>query len=352
VAIGSAGSGGPALERFLSPAGYQNVVDGAQGTWTVTGTADVLPLDATGGAVYGNGHSIAGNAAYAGLQGTRWFLKDVADPLNTGNSTGRLGVRGFAPYFEAYDRQGIPWTSKAMWSGASSNTWAGIQSLIRGRKEAPGWFAPVFMQWTENHLSLDIDHVNDGSQSPSGIACTMPLDMHYVSALIPPGAVLFQDGYQVPRNNIVSQFANWVILDEIYRMYRDEAEASPGGPVAAAVTPEGGVANPELYLWRNGIWLNDATHGAGGSYENNDKGHFAQAVYKRQLPNAKFRQPPFPIDDPQFRFDFYKMEWGAPGHPSIAERVRRWITVENGGAATSPRKAMDSRGLIDNPEQL
>jgi hypothetical protein len=66
----------------------------------------------------------------------------------------------------------------------------------------------------------------------------------------------------------------------------------------------------------------------------------------------KFRDPPFPVDDPISRFDYYRMKWGRPGHPTIEERVRKWITTENGGSAASPRKAMDWRGLIDDPEPL
>jgi hypothetical protein len=326
VAIGSAGSGGPALERYLAPAGYR-----PNGVWS-----DPLPLDSEGVQAFGS------------FVGKPWYLLKISDNRSaTRDNVAYKAVRGFAPYNEPYTREEIAFNQIKV---AQANAWSGIQSLSEGRRETPGWFSVRFREFVDLHPNLDIDYVATGNPNGKwGIICTTPFDQHFLSLLIPPMGVHFNDGFRVPRNNIESQFANWVILDEIYKMYAEEAEA--GNQKLLAMVN----GNPDLFIWRNTIKIYDQTHGP--TAEAQDYGDVMLAQLEYRLPPDqgypyKFRDPPFPIDDPISRFEYYRMKWGRPGHPTIEERVRKWITTENGGSAASPRKAMDWRGLIDNPEPL
>lgn len=369
VSIGSAGSGGPALERFISPAGY--FINGKP--------ADPLPLDSEG------------LMHFDGLIGKPWYLKTIAngDPIpgsslsyaatpgGTSDNYRMTVVRAWSPYFETYERTRttngaagtvapnlvtpfVGWQSPA-------EAWSGIQSLSEGRNETPGWFSVRFREFADLHYGLDIDHVRgQEGRGKYGILCTIPFDQHYLSALIPPNGVIFQDGYIVPRNNPESQFANWVILDEIYKFLGEQ---------------EG---DPEKYIWRNAIQIIWGTHGGNTGNEGPDRNYHAMKIFDGEAdtthamadPNLmKLRTPPFAIDDPIGRFDYYRMNWGRPDHPSIADRVR--VRVDpimadyEAGEALRPApsvgadavhpaytpagpkfKAMDWRGLIDTPEQL
>jgi hypothetical protein len=326
VAIGSAGSGGPALERYLSPAGYR-----PGGVWS-----DPLPLDSEGVQAFGS------------FVGKPWYLRKISDSRNaTRDGVAYKAVRGFAPYNEPYTREEIAFNQIKV---AQSNAWSGIQSLSEGRRETPGWFSVRFREFADLHPNLDIDYVATGNPNGKwGIICTTPFDQHFLSLLIPPMGVHFNDGFRVPRNNIESQFANWVILDEIYKMYAEEAVA--GNQKLLAMVN----GDPDLFIWRNTIKIYDQTHGP--TAESGDYGDVMKAQLEYYIPRdpnfpEKFRDPPFPIDDPISRFDYYRMKWGRPGHPTIEERVRKWIPTDSGGSAASPRKAMDWRGLIDDPESL
>ncbi|MDR1279113.1 MAG: hypothetical protein LBK02_10210 [Treponema sp.] len=333
VAIGSAGSGGPALERYITPAGYR-----PGGVWS-----DPLPLDSEGVQAFGS------------FVGKPWYLLKINDYRSaTRDNVAYKAVRGFPPYNEPYTREEIAFNQIKV---VQSNAWSGIQSLSEGRRETPGWFSVRFREFLDLHPNLDIDYVATGNPNGKwGIICTTPFDQHFLSLLIPPMGVHLNDGFRVPRNNIESQFANWVIMDEIYKMYAEEAEA--GNQKLLAMVN----GDPDLFIWRNTIKIYDQTHGP--TAEAQDYGDVMKAQLEYYIPgsyplspttdpaSSKFRDPPFPVDDPISRFDYYRMDWGRPGHPTIAERVRKWIPTANGGSAASPRKAMDWRGLVDDPEPL
>lgn len=326
VAIGSAGAGGPALERYLSPAGYK-----PGGAW-----GDPLPIGQPGVQAFGD------------FIGKPWYLAKITDSRNaTRDGVAYKAVRGFAPYNEPYVREEIAFNQIKV---VQSNAWSGIQSLSESRREQPGWFSVRFREFTDLHPNLDIDYVATGNPNGKwGIICTTPFDQHFLSLLLPPYGVHFNDGFRVSRNNPESQFANWIILDEIYKMYADEARA--GNQKFLAMVN----GDPELFIWRNTLKIYDQQHGP--TAEANDYGDVMKAQLEYYIPRDpvfqdKFRDPPFPVDDPISRFEYYRMDWGRPGHPTIAERVRRWIPTANGGKADSPRKAMDTRGLIDDPEPL
>jgi hypothetical protein len=330
VAIGGSGSGGASLERFLSPAGYR--VNGIP--------ADPLPIGETG------------IMDYSQLQGKAWYIKKMhngdSTPGNGPSIAASAGiddnyryrtVRGWSPYFESYERS--PWLGTAEdttpfvgWQTPSSywapnqGYWGGIQSLSEGRNETPGWFSVRFREFQDLHYGLDIDHVTGNEfRPPYGILCTIPFDQHYTTALIAPRGMLFQDGLAVPRNNPDSQFANWVICDEIYK-FLGEVEDN----------------NAYKYVWRNGATFIWGTHGQNTGNEAPDRNYHASLVFKdydakagiaggTTLPDSgsiapsdynlfKFRDPLYHVDDPLGRFDYYRINWGRPGHPSVADRVK------------------------------
>ncbi|MDR3284089.1 MAG: hypothetical protein LBS97_02795 [Treponema sp.] len=329
VAIGSAGSGGPALERFISPSGYrENNLP-----------ADPLPLNAPG------------VMDYSQLQGKAWYVKKVLDGQETpGNgpavvpSAGNADnfryrtVRGWSPYFESYERSPflgnnedntpyVGWQCPSSWYSGNNGYWGGIQSLSEGRNETPGWFSVRFREFQDLHYGLDMDHVTGNEfRSPYGILCTIPFDQHYLSALMAPRGILFQDGLGVPRNNPDSQFANWVIIDDVYK-FLGEVEG-----------------NEYKYIWRNGAIFTWGTHGSNTGNEAPDRNYHASKIFAdmdakagiaggEALPDSgtvapsdynlfKFRDPAYHVDDPLGRFDYYRVNWGRPNHPSVADRVK------------------------------
>lgn len=103
--------------------------------------------------------------------------------------------------------------------------------------------------------------------------------------------------------------------------------------------------NDSSIIWRNAIKFYDIPHSR-IIQQNGDESDLVNAIYSGTQPNVKFRTPPFPVDDPRYRWDFDRMDWGRPGHPTIAERVRKMRE------SPVPVKAMDWRGLLDNPEPL
>ncbi|MDR2477463.1 MAG: hypothetical protein LBD18_06740 [Treponema sp.] len=331
VAVGGSGSGGAALERFISPAGYRE--NGIP--------ADPLPLNAPG------------VMDYSRLEGKPWYVKK----MKIGDTTLGLGspavkasdsgvddnwryrmVRGWSPYFESYERTVyldtaedttpyVGWQCPSSYWPPNQGYWGGIQSLSEGRNETPGWFSVRFREFQDLHYGLDIDHVTGNEfRPPYGILCTIPLDMHYTTALIAPRGLLFQDGLAVVRNNPDSQFANWLIQDEIYK-FLGEVEG-----------------NEYKYIWRNGAVFPWGLHGTNTGNEAPDRNLHASLIFKDYdakagiaggdpLPSSgttppsdykvfKFRDPLYHVDDPLGRFDYYRMTWGRPGHPSIADRVR------------------------------
>ncbi|MDR1902084.1 MAG: hypothetical protein LBQ88_07390 [Treponema sp.] len=393
VGIGSAGSGGPALERFISLAGYK-----VNGQW-----ADPLPVNASP-------PDPAGLMNYDGLIGKPYYVQKISDgddifpglagspkygptPGGRDDASRYTLVRGWAPYFEPYiatptndNYQGVypegghPTATNGMTTPfvgfqTPSNSWSGIQSLSEARNETPGWFSNRFQEFFDLHYGLDIDHVRgQEGRGKYGILCTIPFDQHFLAALIAPNGVLFQDGYTQTRNNQESQFANWLIIDELYKFYGEQ---------------EG---SPDKYIWRNGFVMTWGDHGGNNGNEGPDRAYHAAKIFDGTTDNAqtaladsnlaKMRAPWFPIDDPVGAFDYYRMTWGRPGHPTIAQRVKarlpdallthyksvdeaarpapaagqdpNWRPANyNASAYTGPKfKAMDWRGLTDTPDAL
>ena len=311
--IGSAGSGGPSLDRFIAQVGYK------------TFNEDPLPVNGTGA------------MSYSDLSSIIWYQKYLTDTPSAGENN-RGVVRGWTAatpgipedaliYEEPYDVIAKPFIKQANDPDGIRDGFGGIQNLSQARNETAGWFSARFRSLSDLHNGLDLDH-DDGQpgRGKEGVLCTMPFDAHYISALIAPRIIYYEDGYDTTRNNPEAQWANWLICDEIYQMYAEQK------------------GDPSI-IWRNAIKLYHIPH-SHQAYQNQDEYDLVTAIYSGAQPDAKFRTPPFPVDDPRYRWDFDRMDFGRPGHPTIAERVRRMR--ENPVRV----KAMDTRGLLDNPEPL
>ncbi|MDR0643290.1 MAG: hypothetical protein LBG05_00050, partial [Treponema sp.] len=376
--IGSAGAGGPSLERFISMAGYRP----GGGAY-----ADPLPIGEPGLMEYGDMYGkpyypkqiVDGQSIFTGSStATTW----AATPGGTSDNARYQLVRGWSPYFEDFIKSptnasqagDLPlstnMTTPLVTYQSPHSTWSGVQNLSEGRNETPGWFSVRFREFADLHYGLDLDHVRgQEGRGKYGLLCTIPFDQHFLAALIAPNGVIFQDGYTQGRNNQESQFGNWVAIDEVYKLY-GEAEG-----------------DEYKYVFRNGIVMTWGDHGGNTGNEAADRNYHAMKIFNGDTDNAtasaadpqlaKMRSPWFSVDDPIGRFDYYRMTWGRPGHPTIAQRVRdrveptltdynAWMALNPPAPAvdgptdikmsytpTGPKfKAMDWRGLIDTPEPL
>jgi hypothetical protein len=355
--------------------------------------ADPLPVDGEG------------IMEFDGLVGKPWYTKTInnGDPMNGDGlpnwaaSTGGAGgdnrrqriVRGWAPYLEDFtNTRTTNGTSDATQHATATNPfiswqspaedWSGIQSLSEARAETASWFSPRFQEFSDLHFGLDIDYTRaQPGRTKHGILCTIPFDTHFETALIPPNGVIFADGYIVPRNNPEAQFGNWLIIDEVYKFLGEQ---------------EG---DWEKYIWRNGQLMNWQSHLNSTAEETAARLYHLQAIADEKYKDesmadkakispdlAKLRDPMFPVDDPITSFDYYRVTWGRPGHPTIAKRVYDRVNPimaayyagedlhappssankadtyhdaarASAAATAGPKfKPMDWRGLLDEPEDL
>jgi len=306
--IGSAGAGGLAIERWINQLGYKEHKE------------DPLPANKEGA------------MNHADFKGITWYLQEIEN--NNGNdgpgssTGGRIAyqiVRGWTastPGIPAGSRIYNEYTKGFTRNpGAPENSWSKIQTMSQARRETQGWFSSRFGQFSDLHDGLRTDR-----DSSPGLICTMPFDAYFITALIAPRIVFYEEGYNTMRNNPESQWVNWLICDEIYQMYAKEL-------------------NDPSIIWRNAIKFYDIGHQRITQHIQ-DESALVNAIYSGTQPHEKFRTPPFPVDDPRYRWDFNRMDWGRPGHPTIAERVKKMRD------SSVPVKAMDWRGLLDRPEPL
>jgi hypothetical protein len=301
--IGSAGSGGPVLDRFIAQAGYKGH------------TRDPLPVNGEGA------------KSFSDLKGITWYQARVtgSGATSAAGSNDLTVVRGWTMSTSGmyagsvfYNEGGSPFKP---WQSAG---FGGIQNLAQARNEMSGWFSARFQSFSDLHNGLDLDHdKNQTGRGKEGVICTMPFDAHFITALIAPRIVLYEEGYDTVRNNPEAQWANWLICDEIYQMYAERYDSS--------------------YIWRNAIKFYHIPHNH-FSYQDQDEYDLVTAIYSGSQPNVKFRTPPFPVDDPRYRWDFNRMDFGRPGQPTIVERVK--------AMRESKVKPMDWRGLLRTPEPL
>jgi len=300
--IGSAGSGGPAVDRWIAQMGYKDFEE------------DPYPVDSQGA------------QKREDLKGTTWYLHKIHDDHNAASAFQvvrgwTVETPGIPSDSHIYNEYNPDKTGSFTRNPGPPNSWGRIQVLGQARQEVRGWFSARFQEFEDKHYGLALDKDNS-----AGSLCTMPFDAHFISALIAPRIIYYEDGYNTMRNNPEGQWANWLMCDEIYQMYAEEL----GDP---------------LIIWRNAIKMYDIEH-IHFDYQNKDEYDLVTAIYSGTQPDEKFRTPPFPADDPRYRWDFDRMDWGRPGHPAIAERIQKM--------RKSPVKVkpVDWRGLLDNPENL
>jgi hypothetical protein len=303
--VGSSGSGGAAIDRWIAPFAYKNFAE------------DPLPVNGEGA------------RARADLRGTKWFYHKIENDEHN-SPTAIMAMRGWeattpgipagSHIYGEYNpnREGSFTRIMAL---VSADGWYQIQPLAQARSEVRGWFSARFQDLQDLHIGLALD-----SSNQSGVLCTMPFDAHFISALIAPRIIYYEDGYDCLRTNPESQWANWLMCDEIYQMYAEE------------------LGDPSI-IWRNVCKFYNIGH-MHYAYQDQDEYNLVTALFSGQQPNAKFRTSQFPVDDPRYRWDFDRIDWGRPGHPSIAERVR--LMRES----SYPVKTLSIRGLLDTPERL
>jgi hypothetical protein len=254
TAPGSAGSGGPALERFLSPAGIED-------------------------------DSIT---SITGLQGKTLYLKKIADNNASAQRYAVKAVLGMAPFNEAYDETYNGWTNKG--------DWGGIQNLAEARNEVSSWFCARFKQFSDLHFGLNLDFADDQpNRAAHGFLCTIPFDQHFLTSLVAPRALFIYDGFRTFRNNVESQYLNYLAVSEVYHLLNADNSASI-----------------KLYNIPHQMF----------DYEAKDIVDFGNAYFSHTAPLAKFKDAPFPINDPRSKKDYMRLDWAAPGRTPIAVQVK------------------------------
>jgi hypothetical protein len=118
--------------------------------------------------------------------------------------------------------------------------------------------------------------------------------MHFMSALIAPRALVVLEGFYTFRGNPEGQYLCFLAADEVYKLL-----------------------GAEKY---NGIKMYKLPHSY-TNYERFDIVDFAKAYFAGQTPNRKFREPPFPANDPRSREDYATLDWARPGARPLSERI-------------------------------
>ncbi|MDR2477466.1 MAG: hypothetical protein LBD18_06755 [Treponema sp.] len=270
---GSAGMGGPLVERFITPAGLNG------------GEGDPNYVETFNGAV-----------------GKTYYLKALPDSTNSSGANSVIAVKLTDPP-----------THTATYNGRDEVGWGFIQSHAEGRKEQGGWFNRRFQDFADLHYGVDMDHdlsANpDLGRSKHGWLCTMPFDQHFLVALCAPNGFIFHDGYRTRRNNPESQYLNYLAVKEAYEFLGK----GPNVGIRLYDIPH----SQPAYEFEDMANFADALFGI----ENSAKGTNNQAdVQADELP--LFRQECYPHDDPRSKWDYYRLNWARPGAKSIAQQVR------------------------------
>jgi len=356
----------------------------------------------------------------------RPWMAGVDNAVNISRTgTGNLRmVRGWSPYWEDFDRVSnvntdIPGTNSGTWAVANvkipyapyqhttTESWAGVQNWMQARGEdgtSRNWFGDIWRQFNDLHDGLDLDKTVASGQSnrgKEGFGCTMPFDTYFWGMLNAPyGTNFIRSGIQQTRTNQPSEWAQWMFVDEIYKFFGEQEyaeEFNNGTLVDDPAYPGSGLKMGwDKYIWRNGCFFNWGSHGGNTSEETSTVTNYMRIIRSGNATTetviaggadavtlAKVRDAEFPIDDPVYYLaEWHKVDWGRPGAPTIAERVRRrvepimkdYFMGEQYHAAPAPSSAadaaahyhdaakaaytptgpkfkrMDWRGLIDNPE--
>jgi len=361
-----------------------------------------------------------------GLQSGRTWNAGPANTniANTGTAEFRC-VRGWAPYWEAFDA--TPARGSAFGTVPSSGNWAnvkkpfiayqqpaenwsGIQNWIQAAAEqgssGSDWLNSVFRQFSDLHGGLNLDNaLGQTGRGVQGFSCATPCDSYFIAMINAPyGTSWIRSGANAQiRTNQPAMEAAWLLADEVYKFYGEQEyamEHNGGVLVEDPNYPGTGLKMGwDKYIWRNGhyeyAW---GTHGDNTSDETSAGARLAGYIRSgtattttattgttgntgERTTLAKARESMFPlVDDPVvYLAEWHKMDWGRPGAPTIAERVRRRVEPnlkdyfmgeqyhqapasgispatyhDAAKSAYTPTgtkwKRMDWRGLIDNPE--
>ena len=457
--IGDSGAGGAAIERFNAVAGFRSDITlGETLSYSGYSEADVRalgldpelknPIKNTAGKAYGwpvpiaplnhigaapqqagalGGYSDLWGTPYYmyGLQSGRTWNVDIdgtsVNIAGTGTANARV-VRGWAPYWEAFDQYPNVNANFGNANGPSStylsgpvpyvayqfDGYGGIQQYMQGRGEDKynnanpprAWFGDVWYDFNDLHNGLDLDHARSGGsgRGVEGFGCSMPFETYFITILNAPyGTNYIRAGLMQTRTNQPSMWANWLIVDEVYKFYGEQEyaeEFSNGSLVEDSNYPGTGLKMGwDKYLWRNLNFFNWGSHGGTTTEETSTSTTVAGIIRsgkansdtaKATVALAKCRDPMFPVDDPVYYLaEWHKFDWGRPGSPTIAERVKRrvepilkdyfmgemyhTVPASNTNSATAastyhnaakeaytptgPKfKRMDWKGLTDSPE--
>jgi len=343
---------------------------------------------------------------------------------NDGQTAGRMRVmRGWSPYFEPFNHASTADAGggTALTAARNANTklpfvayqtpseaWSGIESAACARGESGyNWELLRFYEFNDMHMGMNIDRVRtDPSRTKRGFACQLPFDTYFANMLLAPygGQIIAAPTHQM-RTNQPSMWANWLITDEIYKFYGEQEYAEEHNNGVLVEDPEypgsGLMMGWDKYIWNNlhanwwgthaGLPTTTAINQHRSRMLENEGIGTTTDFAKTNIMIAKHRDPAFPVDDPvTYIGDFHKMDFGRPGAPTIAERVKRRVwpilkdyflgeayhqvpstssqapftqdtyhnaakdAIQSGELVlTGPKfKPMDWRGLTSNPEPL
>jgi hypothetical protein len=330
--IGSAGSGGPAIERFISPLGLHE-----EYSVTTTVTSNNIPgriqyMQFIGG---NQGNSLVPTES-------AWFVDSGTDTsrppygsnygpvggdLTTGSGNYPLVVRAITParYKELdadpattntvfiYD----PWPYEGIFNG---NYWHGQETLAQLIRGSLSWFNGRFKQFKDTHYGLRVDDVGGlPTRTPDGFLSTIPYDQHFLLALIAPRAVIIHDGFRTVRNNPEGCFLNYLAVDEVYKFLEEQG-------VKPEFAGEAGFDSSAKLSDFNAIKLYFIPHEQ-PEYELQDTFDIADVYFgykkKTEISNyqERFLDSPYPIEDPRSKHDYQKLDWARPGATPLSTRI-------------------------------
>jgi hypothetical protein len=319
-----------------------------------------------------------------------------AAPQSSTNTTMEFPLPNGENYIE------VPYTAFfSMIDGQSNPDWvAGIGSWVDDDSLGT-WTNAIFSQFPINHQVDGFDYPND----TEGWQCSIPTNTYYQAMLDAPyGVQVHAYPTMQSRTNDYGSFVTWLVVDEIYKMY-GEAEGN-GQPASNAPANSGLYDGWDKYLYNNmqDYWWGNHSGMQGAAAPSMTAArtrHLERGAgiattvdeAKADIKIARFRDPNYLVDDPTaYITDWHKMNFSRPrpdGSPgvNISERVARRVTplladffkgeiYHNAPARYGPNvtartyhdaakaalqaqtlqftgpkyKAMDWRGLLDNPE--
>jgi hypothetical protein len=333
--IGSAGSGGPAIERFISPLGLHE-----EYSVTTTVTSNNIPGRIQYMQFIGGNQ---GNSLVPGVSGSGTFFTDsgtdtsrppygpdygpLGDALNTASGGYPLVVRAITParYQELKNNSTTantvfiydPWPYEGVFNG---NYWHGQETLAQLIRGSPTWFNARFKQFKDTHYGLRVDDVGGlPTRTPDGFLSTIPYDQHFLLALIAPRALIIHDGFRTVRNNPEGCFLNHLAVDEVYKFLEEQG-------VRPEFADETGFDSSAALSDFNAIKFYFIPHEQ-PEYELKDTFDIADVYFGYKVKSVianyqeRFRDPPYPIEDPRSKHDYQKLNWARPGAIPLSERV-------------------------------